>query len=471
MVSPGSEIVKLDRLNEIGQYYATKANNVRFLKFLSQELERQVPVYSHTIDELGDMILIQFDAYQNTPTIDVTVDAPSYEETDFLCNYIPEVFKRYLIAEEIAQRQQEYENTLKEAETVKQAIVEAQRELNTLSMQIAASDTANIDPARVALNARIMSLETELNYQADQMSIAIAAGTAIEDTNMRDHEYQRTVQEARNVRVALSEAEQKLASIGAQKSDTDLSNDIEYATLTAKVKALEDELGLQMETLAGYIATANTGTSYTNTLKAISRINSTLTYTRKELADLENTSSDSDLALDSDYLLARAEVDNLNMELTALIERLTTLARATAGVGEVAVSASDAQAAFERVSVALAEARKELTALDNASSGGDSIASNLDYQLAEVKVQSLNDELATLNEKLITLIVSSDDNVEAADYIAVKKPDAPTPKVPMRFRNVILLGAVVGIGGAWFGLNFKSLSKGASAVEEDTDQA
>ncbi len=469
VVSPGSTVMSLDKLNEIGTYYSTKANNVRFLQFLSQELDRQVPEYSYTPDELGQMVLIQFDAYQEAPTVKVNVTAPTFEETAFLCSYVPEVFQRYLVVEEISQRQQEYENTVKEIETVKQAILEAQEELRTLRSQGTDSDNASIDPTRVALNARIVSLETELSYQAGQISEAIAAGTVIEDNDIRQQEYQRTVQEARNVRVSLTEAEQKLGAIAEQMADSTLNNDVTYITLTAKVKALETELAAQMEELAGYIATANTGNSYKNTLKAISRINSTLIYTRKELATLENTSSDSDLVLDSDYLIARAEVDNLNMELTALIERLTMLARESVGVGEV-ISSSDPQAAFDRVSVALAEARKELATLDN-TSVTDSVAADLDYQLAQAKIQSLNKELTALNTKLISSLVSSNSGVEIADYFAVQKPDAPTPVVPMRFRNVILLGAVVGIGGAWVGLNFKWLAKGTPAVEEETDES
>jgi hypothetical protein len=150
-----------------------------------------------------------------------------------------------------------------------------------------------------------------------------------------------------------------------------------------------------------------------------------------------------------------------------LRERLTLLTRESL----TAESQPDPQAAFDRTSTALAEARTELAVL-KAQAGNKRLAENLDYQLNQGKIENLNAQLATLNQRLNSSLASYNDPAQAANYLTLGNPSIPEPVLPITLRDALLLGAVIGVGGAWVVLNFKWLIKGTpSTQKEEEDEA
>ena len=127
VVSPGLEYIALRDLQRMGEYYAAKANSLPFLEFLSQELAEQAPEYSHTANELDQMVRTRFDWNKDFPTIEMKVTCMTVQETSFLVEFVSQSFKNYLVAEEENKHHQEYQNKFKEIEATKAAILHPKR--------------------------------------------------------------------------------------------------------------------------------------------------------------------------------------------------------------------------------------------------------------------------------------------------------------------------------------------------------
>ncbi len=467
IVNPGSSYRSLGELGGRADYYAAKANSLPFLEFLSQGLAKQAPEYSYTIDELDQMVTIRSDRSSEPPVVKISVTASNIEETLFLVSLIPEVFQKYLNAEENKMQQGERQRILSEIENVKMALLETEKEISTLNPQGADKDVNN-DPTYIALNAKIEALEVELNRQAAELAVT-------EENNMQPQEYEKTLQEMEVVTsAALSEAKEELYTLMQERADNDIRNHPDYIALNARIVSLDLELDRRMTELAVLVAEGAAGNdysysySYTNTISAVERTSTALAEARKELAVLEAQIDFDNLAQDLEYQLAEGKVVNLSKELSTLGLKLTS--SSTWGQGF-----RDDQAAFERTSTALAKARREVASLKGQAGFGLS-AEDLDYQIAKTKVGNLNKELAGLNVRLSSSLAKTVDESATIDYLAVENPSMPLPVLPerMRMRNALLMGAILGTGLAWAVLNFRWLAKGmplppAPVPEEDEE--
>jgi hypothetical protein len=470
VVNPGSSVIVMSQLQNMARYYASKASTLPFYQYLSKELAAQAPLYSHNADELDQMITIKYDAGIEEPTITIMATAPTVEETTFLTSNIPEIFRSYLIAEESAKKQQEYQNILQSIEDVKASLLVSKQELSLLMPEGAASDILN-DPAYVALNAKITALQSELELQATQLSTIITTGDVGKDNLSLKQEYEKTLQEARGLSTTLSNAEQELRSLEGQQASTDIQNNPTYIALGAKIQALQAELDRLMTgytELSGNIQTyvpglaemissgATTDADYQNTLKKVETTSVALAEAKKEMTVLNAHASDNMTSMNLDYQLAQIKVNNLEKQMTRLTDKLNLLSsEETSGDSQLGI-----QATFDRTSLALAEARKELAVLTSQAS--ENITSlNLDYQLAQAKVNSFQNQLTNLNNSLSSSLVDKSGSVEVTDYLSVGKPGLSLPVFPasMRGKNALLLGAIVGIFGAWLILNFRWLVK------------
>ena len=462
VVNPGSAVMSLNALANKAEYYAAKANSVPFLGFLSQELAKKGLEHSYTIDELDGMIDIQYEAFKDTPAIEATVIAPTAEEAIFLTSLIPEVFKNYLVVEEVNKQQLEYENILTTIENVKTAILQAENERASTSLETV--NQISEDPVFIALNAEIEVLELELERLAGELSASIIRGDETESSTRQQQEYQEILQKGMEKSIARSKARQELRDIESQWSmKHNIRNTQSYVEINAKITALEFQLGLKMTEMAVQIAVGKSGKSVG---EDINRISSALVEARNELDFLESQSGDGGVAENLDHQLAQATVDNLNMEIYALRERLVSLVNESAPQEYE----QDIQMIFERISIALAEARNELAILESQSSSIS--AEDLNYQMAQAKVDNLNRELILLNDKLSSSLVSNTETSEEIDFLAVGNPSMPVPVFAMRLRTALMLGIAIGIGGAWAVLNFRWLIKvGSSSPEEEEDEA
>jgi len=490
-VNPGSSYTSLDDLRRRAEYYTAKANSLPFSKFLSQELAKQAPQYSHSIDELSQMISIAYyyssqaqATGSESPSIKLTVTGSSDQEASFLAGFVPQTFQNYLITEQNDKQQQEYENTLKAIENGKAELLKAEQEANAFKPPD--SYNFNQDPTYIALSARVTALESEVNRQATQQTTMTINGVVGKDSKTQEQEYQKVLQAVKATSLALSKAEEELKPLEIEKTTSNIQNDPDYIILNAKISALETELNRQMtgytqvnsigqqETVLGLAQMialgTTTGSNYTTTLKNVESTSLALSEARKQFSILGSQSSNNNSMANPDYLIAQAKVDTLNKELTALSEKLTQLSP----VSVMEENQTDTQTVYERTTTALADTRQELSALVASKAGGPSGDPN--YDIAQSKVKSLNTALSNLTAKASSLLMDNIASADTTSYLVAGNPSIPSPVLPerTRARNALMMGAVVGVGGAWVLLNrrwlVKTLSSSPSPKKEDEEE-
>ena len=462
VVNPGSSYMSMRDLRGQGEYYAAKVNSLPFLEFLSQELDKQAPEYSHTVDELDQIMRVRYASNtleSENPAIEVKVTGASVQEALFLAIFVPEAFQDYLIAEEIDQQQQEYQDTLKRIEQVKMAIFEVDHEIAAFNPQVAASDDVNYNPRYVALSARVEALELELNRQAAELAVLTVAGETGAESEI-DQEYQNTLEEMESVREALVETEQELTTLQKQMFASDINNNPDLIVLNAKVRGLKLEIELQTTELVSLIVRDITsGWEYDKIYKNLERISDALAEAEKELADMKAQFSTRYLVLELEYEAAKSKFENLNRTLASLTEKLN---RSRSGEQYFVES----KRAFERTSEALAEVRNELSILEAQIRGpGVYSVEDLDYQIAQTKFENLNRELAGLTGKLSLLLGGNVKPAEITGYLVAGNPSMPTPVLPerIRARNALIMGVIAGVVIAWALLNFRWIAKGMAS--------
>ena len=471
IVSPGSEYITVASLQQRGEYYAAKASSLPFFEFLSQELAEQIPGRTYTINELDNMIATRYDWNSQLPTILITVVGNTEQEAVLLAELVPQVFKDYLIVEESEKQRHEYQNTLAEIESVKAVLYTSEQELNTFTRK----EILN-DPDYIALSSRVEVLQRELDNRLLELGTLITMGDNIQ------REYEETMQKAESVGTALIEAEQKLREMDNQGDSNDVSYDVAYIMLNSKIAALESELERLM---TGYVDNnsgswiiglaemivdgINSGTVYENRIKEVETTSEALAESRRELNNLE-TQMGRNSPSTLEYRLAQINVDILSSELSALQERLALLGTVSV-TGENPV---DMQSDITKIAAALSETKNELTILEE-QLGYDRLAVDLDYQVAQEKVDNLNEKLEDLTSKLSSLVGEHIEASEITGYLIAGKPSIPFPLLPERPKasSTLMMGAIGGIVAAWVILNFRWIVKGmptSSPSKPDEDE-
>jgi hypothetical protein len=218
--------------------------------------------------------------------------------------------------------------------------------------------------------------------------------------------------------------------------------------LNAKIDALQLELDRQAGVVATYIATGKVGSADAVIAKeAVTNLGIALSEAKKELAVLESTASKQSAG--------NVEYQNVKGEIEDLVLMQNYLA---------------AKTKFDATSAALAQYRQSLTDI----SYSNNLENDVEYQAAKSKVDSLNAQLASLNERLGSSIVTNPEKSGTVIALAVEDPSEPLPVLPERAkaRNVLMMGAIAGIGIAWILLNRRWIAKGMSQqqpIEEDED--
>ena len=224
------------------EIYIIKAQSLPFLEYLSQKIAEEEPQYSHNTDELAEMISIEYNtsaASLDTSYI-MTVTTPSEEETAFLAVRVPEIFISYLVAEEIDDQQQQYQNTLEAIETTKEALLEAQSELADLAPMGIASNITN-DPDYVMITAEIKALQDQLALLTPGLADIITQGSDnSQDVNSLMAAIERTT-------TALIEAQKELANLETQWMNSNELIILEYQLAQDKVANLSNLLTILNE--------------------------------------------------------------------------------------------------------------------------------------------------------------------------------------------------------------------------------
>jgi uncharacterized coiled-coil protein SlyX len=444
----------LRELQSKAEYYAAKAKSLPFYEFLSEELTKINPLRPYTVDELDSMITSTYDWSAQLPAIRVTATGETETEAGFLASLIPDMFKDYLIAEENAERQKKYQNTLSEIDDVKAALLQAEQELDALSPD----DVLN-NPQYVALDAKVTALEEEVKKQA-----AVIASLETYGTNTAE-EYAKTQEQIDLITQKITDAEREQKVLEEVTINNDITNNATYVELSAKVTALQAQLNTFMTGwtdadatkhlgLAEMIATGVTsGSEYTQRSKDVERTSSALADAKMELAILESRSSaNTTLTIDMNFL--QTKLDSLNAQLTTLKEKQDILT--AQGNGE-----NDAETTYIVTAAALSDTKSELAALEE-KLGYDSVLQNTEYKVAQDKVDQLNTTIGDLTKQLGTLVGETTDSSEITGYLVAGKPLKPTPVIPARPKasKILMTGAIIGVLLGWIILNIRWITKG-----------
>jgi hypothetical protein len=456
VVSPGSEYIPLANLQQMGEYYAAKASSLPFLQFLVQKLNQQMPGYVYDVDKLSQMISIEYDYSSELPVIKMSVVAATTDEAIGLAGVVPQDFREYLTEEEKSQQQKQYDTTLQEIDSVKTALYQAQQEFDTLQT----NETLNTNPNYIALKAKIDNLQKLLDTQAAQL-----VNQAVNNENLQA-EYDDTLRRMTTVSNELDKANLELEALVQPATEDNPANDVNVITLNAKIKALQAELDKLMTGdtlttgLAEMIANGDTTSSeYVSQKNKVDTVSQALADTQKQLNDINQQATQNSGASSLNYQLAQIKVDTLDAQLTALKDEVRQLYQQIISQGQDNTQ-SNAQTIYENTSVALADANKELADLEQ-QLGYDQLAADLDYKIAQDKVNNLNARLADLTQQL-DILVGNNDGASEPDYLVSGNPSTPSPVLPARgrARNTLLMGAIAGAVIAWGILNYKWIIKG-----------
>jgi hypothetical protein len=469
IVNPGSNYIPLYSLQQIGEYYAAKHGSLPFFQFLSEELERLPIDYSYTVDQLDEMVDTVYDYNSELPSIRVTITGDTKEEVALLAQLVPQAFIDFLKEEEKDKREQEYEDTLDEIATVKIALYEAQQELDDLQ-----SEEIFNNPNYIALSARVDALQRELDAQISDMSLQYLEGTELQE------EYDKTINEMAGVAAELADAQEELFSISGQNSVDNTEDMAHILILESQIRGLQNQLDSLIVGTAGttgltqlIAAGITSGIEYENIMLEIETTAKALAEAQMEYDDLVNNTNESSLATNLDYQIAQIKVDMLTSELQALQDKLIPLYTQIINLNDEN-GQSDSQIAFDRISVALAEAKKELETLEY-QLGYDPLVAGTDLGLAQEKVNTLNSRLTELTDQLGTLIGEDTESLETG-YLVAGNPSVPSPVLPerSRARNTLLTGAIAGVIIAWVIMNFrwliKLISPSSPAKPEDEEE-
>ena len=214
---------------------------------------------------------------------------------------------------------------------------------------------------------------------------------------------------------------------------------------------------------------------YNYSLSKIDEVRGELAKARDELAALLPNADTEYKDLDAARFVAEAIVAALETQIVSLAQGLATFV-AAGSVQEVEYQ--DILSQLERVRVELAEARGELDGIELKLEGG---SLDVEYEAAQAKVAAFMRQLQDLS-----LTISSPPTDESVEEFVRNRfvafdpaPSGVVSQDRVRGRNAVMMGAVLGIGGAWLGLNRKGVlgyiretlrSKGSEGGEYGEDR-
>jgi hypothetical protein len=444
VVNPGSDYTPLSTLQQRAEYYSAKTLSLPFFEYLSQELSKQIPGFSANTDKLGQMITSSYSSRTELPIIRVTVTAPTVEQAVALAELVPQDFNSYLVSEEKDKTNKDYNATLSAIDTVKSALYQAQQDLNTLKQ----NNISDTNPSLIILKAKVDALQQALNTQVTQISVQNVGDIQVE--------YNNTLEQINLVNGKINEAKQQIATLQNGNSANNTSDDSTRLLLDSKIRALQTQLDRYTASIVSMNDTLSI--AYIDTSNAVNMTAQALSDARKELTKLQTQSTQNQTTLNPDYQIAQIKLDTLNTQQTTLNKKLSQLYQQIINAESVSTQ-TDAQLQFNEVSLALAQAKKDLSALQT-QLGYDSLSTDLNLNAAQVKVNNLNARLQTLTQQLGSLVGGNINSLET-DYLVAGNPTSAFPVLPQRAKakSTLMMGAIAGIIIAWGLWNIKWILK------------
>jgi hypothetical protein len=192
-----------------------------------------------------------------------------------------------------------------------------------------------------------------------------------------------------------------------------------------------------------------------------------------ELTQLRLESINYELEFDPEYVTLSKRVSSLEALLNSLADELSVLYAQRSDIydedGEKRQE-WEILADMDRVSVALSSVKSELAVIE-AQNSFENIEKSVVYYAAENRVKRLRNQYSSLVQE-VTLLASNMNQPEEKAYFVREEPTLPVALAPARIRgrNAVMMGAVLGIGGAWVLLNRRWLTSGLLSYSGSTTE-
>ena len=461
VVNPGTNLLSLSYLQQVGEYYAAKENSQAFFQYMETELKKYPFDNEYTIEELQNIIKTEYDYTSDLPLIILSATADTKEEASFFADITPQIFLDYLAAEENQNLEEQKSDISTELESVKQDFYLAQQEYNALL-----SPEILDNPEYIALKAKVDALQQEFNDQLALLTLDYG------NSNIND-EYDQTLQQIATVTTDLNKAEEDLQNASTNAANS-LEDDAAIFLLDSKIRGLQNQLDFLMNGdtltpgLIDYISNGiEAGTEYQNLMAKVELTSTALAEAQQEYDELVKEKTQKAAAISLDQRLAQIKVDTLSAELITLQETLANLYTQI-----ISLNNGTAESRLTTISVALSEAKNELQTLE-VQLGYDRTNAEVELMIAENKVNNYNDKITTLTEQLETL-QTGDDELLDTGYLVVGNPSLPFSVLPDRptIATTLFLGALAGLAIAWIAMNYRWLISGLfvhSKPEDDEE--
>jgi hypothetical protein len=312
-------------------------------------------------------------------------------------------------------------------------------EVNSLSFYQYLIDGLNKQAPERSYTLSTLSQKLNISYFAQAITFQVTTGTAneteflitnvpkyfesylIAEENKNRQQDQQNIQKSINaVQAELLKAEQDQRTLQSKQAASDVQNNPTYMTLTARLKALEVELDNQASQLSASIVTGDNVTKqlkYQNILQQIKEVNAASASITAELQALEQKKDqmgqyEANITLDSMISGLQVEIDKLMNGYTTgsgnTLTPVTGLAQLIAEGNTLGTEYSSAMDKINKTSTAIAEAKmKKALLTQNSATGNFTDADALKYQLAQIQLNALNQQLTSLTNSLGQLSLES----------------------------------------------------------------
>jgi hypothetical protein len=269
------------------QYYAAKMESWPFFQYLSLALYKQYPQYAHKPEELSTMLKIKFVILADNPSvIEIKATSTSPNEPLFMAQYIPIVFETYLLNEQNNLQAEEYRKKLSQIEATRTALAKAGQDLVDATI-LDETPPVILTKEYLEIDARVNSLQNELDAQAKQAASLLAQGSTPVTTPPAGQLAQRSTPISPQSAVPYAPIATPNGTAALTREETN------PAALEAKVRGIVEALRLKAWVAAGFTLSVGASSSSLSNAQLIAEYqNAEMQIYINSIAGMERTSTE-----------------------------------------------------------------------------------------------------------------------------------------------------------------------------------
>jgi len=261
-VAKGAYYTSTKTYQREAEYWAYKLASSPFYNFLSSQLAKDAPEYSHTPEELALMTKVKVTYGDVMTVVQIKVSGDNKDEASYLADATPYYLQKQLIVEEMETASTQYQNTLLNIQDKQAELAKANAELDGLTVDgvtpptDGVADDSSSEADLAVAKATVQALNSQLAALTSQLATLIAG-------NSTGEEYQYTKSQIEMVSIALTEARANQARIEAKKQTSSIST--EYTIASSKASGLAKEI----DTLARSLSSLPTEATVQNEVQGL----------------------------------------------------------------------------------------------------------------------------------------------------------------------------------------------------------